>query len=456
MLPKYIGRYRIIDRLGQGGMGMVLRAEDEVRHRQVAIKLPNDTEAETIRRLQQECEVLTQLQHHHIVQVYGSGSEPDLPFYIVMEFVDGVSVSSLLNPPGTRLDPRRALKIAQGVAEALAYAHRLPQRVIHRDIKPANILLQRGTDEVKVTDFGIASILSEQSARTAAGTLAYMSPEQAAGIGADERTDLYSLGVMLYEMLTGQRPPQIASTPAIPPSGITGVALPPEMRDRVDRLVLGLLANDRNQRMPQNAKDLVEELRAIQEGRPSRLSTNKSGSMPYATTQRASAPPAGPYPSPSGSYPPPSKSAPPPPSRSNPPPSQPYQGRPSAPGYLPYPSAPPPVVVQQPVVVPQPVYIQPQPVFVQPQPVYLVPVIQESSKAGTALTLAIISIFLLGPILALPAVIVGHGALKEIRLSNGRLQGHGKAVAALVIGYIVLGISLLVCLSIFASTGSRY
>lgn len=448
MLPKYIGRYRIIERLGQGGMGTVLRAEDEVRHRQVAIKLPNDLEQENIRRLQQECEVLTQLQHHHIVQVYGSGSEPDLPFYIVMEYVDGVSVSSLLTPQGTRLEPRRALKIALGVAEALAYAHRLPQRVIHRDIKPANILLQRGTDEVKVTDFGIASILSEQSARTAAGTLAYMSPEQAAGIGADERTDLYSLGVMLYEMLTGQRPPQIASAPAIPPSGMTGVALPAEMRDRVDRLVLGLLVNDRNRRVPQNAKDLVEELRAIQEGRPSRVGANRSGSMPYAPTERASAPPGIPYPSPSAPYPPRNR----PPSRSAPPPSG--GVRYSAPVYPPAPTPPPRQA--PPVVIQQPVYIQPSPVFVQPQPIYLVPVNRESSKASTALTLAILSIFLLGPILALPAVIVGHGALKEIRLSNGQLLGHGKAVAALVIGYIILGISLLVCLAVFASSGGRY
>ncbi len=443
MLPKYIGRYRIIERLGQGGMGTVLRAEDEVRHRQVAIKLPNDTEQDTIRRLQQECEVLTQLQHHHIVQVYGSGSEPDLPFYIVMEYVNGVSVSSLLTPPGTRLEPRRALKIALGVAEALAYAHRLPQRVIHRDIKPANILLQRGTDEVKVTDFGIASILSEQSARTAAGTLAYMSPEQAAGVGADERTDLYSLGVMLYEMLTGQRPPQIASAPATPPSGMTGVALPAEMRDRVDRLVLGLLVNDRNRRVPQNAKDLVEELRAILEGRPSRAGTSSNASGPYAPTQRASMPPSGAFPQRSG----------PTASRSMPPPPPSGEVRYSAPVY---PSRPaPPPRQAPPVVVQQPIYVQPQPVII-PQPVYLVPVNRESGKASTALTLAILSIFLLGPILALPAVIVGHGALKEIRLSNGQLLGHGKAVAGLVIGYIILGIYLLICLAVFASSGARY
>jgi hypothetical protein len=95
-------------------------------------------------------------------------------------------------------------------------------------------------------------------------------------------------------------------------------------------------------------------------------------------------------------------------------------------------------------------------VYIQPQPVYLVPIIRSSGKATTALTMAILSLFTIGPLLALPAVIVGHGALKEIRLSGGQLQGHGKAVAALVIGYIVLGFTLLACLAIAASSGTHY
>src|SRR5579871_5351251 len=154
MDQQYIGRYRVTGRLGVGGMGTVLRAVDEVRHRDVAIKLPNDMDSKVISRLQRECDVLAQLEHHHIVQVYGSGSDPDLPFYIVMEFVDGTTVEDLLRQQPGGLEPRQALKIAQSVAEALAYAHKPPLRVVHRDIKPGNILI-RAKD-------GVAKVRSEE------------------------------------------------------------------------------------------------------------------------------------------------------------------------------------------------------------------------------------------------------------------------------------------------------
>jgi serine/threonine protein kinase len=187
-----IGRYRVVGKLGKGGMGRVIRAVDEGLVREVAIKLPNDSEPDDIRRLQQECDVLMQLQHHNIVQVYGSGNEPDLPFYLVMEFVDGVTVEQMLRRRGGPLEPRQALKIALAVAEALAYAHRPPLRVIHRDIKPSNVLIRASDGAVKVTDFGIAAVLAERSGRTVIGTPDYMPPEQAMGQGADERSDLYS------------------------------------------------------------------------------------------------------------------------------------------------------------------------------------------------------------------------------------------------------------------------
>src|SRR5579862_3717972 len=224
MNQQYIGRYRVTGQLGQGGMGTVVRAVDEVRHRDVAIKLPSNTDPQLISHLQRECDVLAQLEHHHIVQVYGSGSDPDLPFYIVMEFIDGQTVEDLLKQQRGGLEPRQALKIAQSVAEALAYAHKPPLRVIHRDIKPSNILIRQKDGAVKVTDFGVAAVLSERSGLTAIGTMAYVAPEQATGQGADERSDLYSLGALLYEMITGQRPPQLAANPARPPSTIPSVA----------------------------------------------------------------------------------------------------------------------------------------------------------------------------------------------------------------------------------------
>jgi serine/threonine protein kinase len=295
---QYIGRYRVIGRLGAGGMGTVVRAMDEVRGREVALKLPNDVDAQTINFLQQECAVLSQLEHHNIVQVFGSGSDPDpdLPFYIVMEFVDGVTVEDLLHKQHGRLEPNRALKIALGVAEALAYAHKPPLRVIHRDIKPGNIMIRHSDEMVKVTDFGIAAVLSQRSGRTGVGTLAYMAPEQATGQGVDERSDLYSLGAMLYEMLTGQRSPQLASAPPRPPGAWLDGSLPPELRARIDRLVMGLLQPDREQRRPQRAADVAEELRAMLEGRPSRLTTSAqvgNGSILHAPTQRSARVPAG-------------------------------------------------------------------------------------------------------------------------------------------------------------------
>jgi serine/threonine protein kinase len=288
---QYIGRYRIHGRLGSGGMGTVLRATDEVRGREVALKLPNDVDPQTINFLQQECAVLTQLEHHNIVQVFGSGSDPDpdLPFYIVMEFVDGVTVEDLLHQNGGRLEARRALKVAAGVADALAYAHKPPLRIIHRDIKPGNIMIRRNDEMVKVTDFGIAAVLSQRSGRTGVGTLAYMAPEQATGQGVDERSDLYSLGAMLYEMLTGQRSPQLASVPPRPPGAFLGTGLPEDLRKRVDRLVMGLLQADRDQRRPQRAAEVAEELRAMLEGRPSRPVANTAAnvSVLHAPTQRA-------------------------------------------------------------------------------------------------------------------------------------------------------------------------
>ena len=294
---QYIGRYHVIGRLGAGGMGTVVRAVDEARGRDVALKLPNDVDPQTISFLQQECAVLTQLEHHNIVQVFGSGSDsdPELPFYIVMEFVDGITVEDLLHKEGGRLEPRRALKIAQGVAEALAYAHKPPLRIIHRDIKPGNIMIRRSDEMVKVTDFGIAAVLSSQRAgRTGVGTLAYMAPEQATGQGVDERSDLYSLGAMLYEMLAGQRSPQLASAPPRPPGAFLNGALPPDLRTRVDRLVMGLLQADRDQRRPQRAAEVAEELRAILENRPSRpvisASTGRH-SVLQTPTQRAANPP---------------------------------------------------------------------------------------------------------------------------------------------------------------------
>ena len=451
MEQEYIGRYRIIGRLGKGGMGTVVRALDEVRQREVAIKLPLDADPEVIRRLQRECDVLGQLQHHHIVQIYGSGNDLTVPFYIVMEYVDGTTVEELLKQQGGPLEPLRALKIALGVAEALAYAHRPPLRIVHRDIKPANVMIRRSDDVVKVTDFGIASVLSERTGgKTAIGTIAYMAPEQASGRGIDERTDLYSLGAFLYEMLTGHRPPQLAASPARPPSAGLGSTLPPEIGRRIDRLVLGLLRAEPNQRMPQRAEEAVEELRALIENRPSRLPSGAtpiysappmSGSQAYEQTHRSSMPPSG-YMAPGG---------------------PPYARPPSVPVSAPYP----------PATYPSQVMVAPQPVYQVVQVVQPAPASRFAHMAGFALSLGIIALFFsLCPILAiivnlattatrgtidatvfwvfaglnipaLLAILLGHFAQIRIHASSGRLTGIGSAITGLCFGYFCIIVTII-------------
>ncbi|HEY7127971.1 MAG TPA: protein kinase [Ktedonobacterales bacterium] len=471
MTQDHIGRYRIVGQIGKGGMGTVVRAVDEVRGRDVAIKLPLESDPQVIKRLRREYDVLAQLQHHNIVEIIGSGSDTDAPFYVVMEFVDGVTVEEMLEKEGP-FETRRALQVALGVAEALAHAHRPPLRVIHRDIKPGNVLIRRSDGMVKVTDFGIATVLSQSRGNTAVGTMAYIAPEQAMGQGADERSDLYSLGVLLYEMLTGTRPPQIAAALATPPSTVPGSTVAADLFDRVDRLVLGLLARDPSQRVPQTATEVVEELRAMLEGRPSRLSSSSNlGSLPFESTRRSASIPPGPrYPaSPSSALPP--------------------IGTPS--GYLaeraaqPQPYPPPPSRAQPAPYMPPPPQVQPVqvvPYMMQPglaQPVYqvvqVVPVIPPRPTSGKAIASLVTGILLMlsscavpslifslytssydpytgaytrtydGPgaaflvlwlLFALVPVLLGHWSLKDIRRSLGQLAGTGQAIAGLVMGYI--------------------
>ena len=437
---QYIGRYRITGQLGMGGMGTVVRAVDEVRHRDVAIKLPNDADPQIISRLQRECDVLTKLEHHHIVQIYGSGSDPDLPFYIVMEYIDGSTVEDLLRQQGGRLEARQALKIAQSVAEALAYAHKPPRRVIHRDIKPSNILIRQKDGAVKVTDFGIAAVLSEHAGATAVGTMAYVAPEQAMGQGADERSDLYSLGALLYEMLTGQRPPRLAEKLALPPSAVPGVKdFPDELAYHVDRLTLGLLQRNPKQRRPQRAAEVADALRAMLIGTSAPSGSASVASAAYAPTQYASSPPASK----------PAVQAP-----------QPLAApRLAAPPSAPKPIAPKPIVPQQPRV---PAARSAQGRSAAPV-VRVVPVVParvksaSSAKATVSLVLGIFALlsscFLVGSLPGLLAAIFGHLALIDIRRSGGRLRGHGFAIAGLVLGYFSIGVALLIFFSVFNQHG---
>jgi CHASE2 domain-containing sensor protein/predicted Ser/Thr protein kinase len=206
-----LGRYQVEKELGKGAMGVVYLGKDPKIGRVVAIKtlaLSNEFEGEELadarERFFREAETAGRLQHQNIVTIFDAGEEHDLA-YIAMEFLKGKDLADFCKQ-GQLLPATKVLSIVARVAEALAYAHR--QSVVHRDIKPANIMYEAESDTVKVTDFGIARITDSSKTKTGLvlGTPSFMSPEQIAGRKVDGRSDLYSLGVMLYQMLSGVLP----------------------------------------------------------------------------------------------------------------------------------------------------------------------------------------------------------------------------------------------------------
>ncbi len=205
-----LGRYEIISELGKGAMGTVYLGKDPKINRQVAIKtmaLSQEFEADELEEVKarffHEAEIAGMLNHPNIVTIFDAGDEHDLA-YIAMEFLDGIDLVPYTKK-GKLLPVATTLQIIAKVAEALKYAHE--NGVIHRDIKPANIMILKNKS-VKVTDFGIAHIIesSKKKAGTVLGTPSYMSPEQLSGKELDGRSDLFSLGVMLYELVSGIRP----------------------------------------------------------------------------------------------------------------------------------------------------------------------------------------------------------------------------------------------------------
>src|ERR671926_1821348 len=256
------GRYELGDLLGRGGMAEVRRAVDNRLGRPVAVKqLRADlaTDPTFQARFRREAQSAAGLNHPNIVAVYDTGEETDpqtgisIP-YIVMELVEGPTLRDVLRD-GRKILPERALELTQGVLDALSYSHRAG--IVHRDIKPANVMLTP-TGGVKVMDFGIARAVADTSAtmtQTAAviGTAQYLSPEQARGETVDARSDIYSAGCLLYELLVG-RPPFTGDSPVsvayqhvredpVPPS-----QLDPEITPDIDRLVLKALAKNREYR----------------------------------------------------------------------------------------------------------------------------------------------------------------------------------------------------------------
>jgi len=244
-----LGRYELIRELGRGAMSVVYLGRDQKINRTVAIKtlsfkdeFDGGVPEEISQRFFREAETAGRLNHPNIVTIYDVGEDQDLA-YIAMDYLAGESLEHYTKP-GTLLPIDEAMAIVMKVAEALEYAH--SRQVVHRDIKPANIMYERQTGQLKITDFGVASLVN--AARTRTGTIlgspSYMSPEQVAGKKVDGRSDLYSLGVTLYQLLRGELPFEAPSLTGLmfkisntPPPDVTFLRpdIAPRLKDVVER-----------------------------------------------------------------------------------------------------------------------------------------------------------------------------------------------------------------------------
>ena len=264
------GRYRIVRKLGSGGMADVYLAEDEELGRRVAIKILNDRHANDesfVERFRREAKNAASLSHPNIVSIYDRG-EAEGTYYIAMEYLDGRSLKELVVARGP-LPIGDAIEFTRQVLGALRFAHR--KGVVHRDIKPHNVMAD-ADGRLKVTDFGIAraGVSQMTEAGSIIGTAQYLSPEQARGAAVDQRSDLYSIGIVLYEMLTGTVPFTGESPVEIAMKHLSDTPRPPslqrpEIPPDLDMVVLRALAKNPDDRF-QTAEEMEAELGRVAQG----------------------------------------------------------------------------------------------------------------------------------------------------------------------------------------------
>jgi serine/threonine-protein kinase len=266
------GRYRIVRKLGAGGMADVYLAEDQELGRRVAIKILNSrhgNDDQFIERFRREAKNAAALNHPNIVSIYDRGEAEDT-YYIAMEYLDGRSLKELIVGHGPA-PINVAIEYGRQILSALRFAHR--HGIVHRDIKPHNVLVDR-EGRVKVTDFGIARAGTSQMTETGSivGTAQYLSPEQARGGEVDQRSDLYSLGVVLYELLTGKTPFEGDTPVEIAMKHLSNVPEPPsalrkDVPHDLDMIVMRALAKDPEDRY-QNADEMEADLDRVLRGAP--------------------------------------------------------------------------------------------------------------------------------------------------------------------------------------------
>ncbi|MGD8540201.1 MAG: protein kinase, partial [Candidatus Aminicenantes bacterium] len=269
----FADRYEIIEKLGRGGMGVVYRVEDQKIKEEIALKVINPeiaSDKRTIERFKNELRLARKIRHKNICQMYDMG-EWDGTYFITMEYISGEDLKNFIHR-SKQLSIPAAIAIAEEICEGLKEAHGIG--VVHRDLKPANIMIDRDGNS-RIMDFGIARTLKSRGLTGAGmmiGTPEYMSPEQAEGRAVDESSDLYSLGVILYEMVTGQLPFEGDTPLSVAIKHISGTPpdpkiINPQISENLKNLLLKCLTKDPQKRY-RNAEELLSDLKKIEEPEP--------------------------------------------------------------------------------------------------------------------------------------------------------------------------------------------